>query len=431
MSDNSTVPASRNEATDLVTFKIKLSSGPINGEYRVVSLTVTKSYNKISSAKVVIADGDPATGDFAISSKEDALIPGSEIEISMGYHAQAKVVFKGMVTKHAIKSVKNKPSFLTIEAKDKAVKLSLNRKNNCFVEKTDKDIIQEIVSKSGYGGTLDMNATSLKHKEMVQYNVCDWDFIVSRAEMNGMLVLTDDNKLVITKPDSNQAPSKEIAYGIDVIEFESEIDGGSQLKEITTHAWNYKDQKIEDSPTANIQYKENGNLQGDSIADSFGIKEYKLCHSGSLDKEELKLWSNSKLLKSRMAKSIGRITLKGTTEIKVGQVIQLKGFSKRFNGNVLVTGTRHNYGTSIWQTDIHFGLPEHWYYQREDIIEKPAAGLIPGINGLQIGIVIQLENDPDKEDRIKILPELENTSEVNSHDASTNGLINAFKSMRQ
>ena len=402
MSDNSTVPASRNEATDLVTFKIKLSSGPINGEYRVVSLTVTKSYNKISSAKVVIADGDPATGDFAISSKEDALIPGSEIEISMGYHAQAKVVFKGMVTKHAIKSVKNKPSFLTIEAKDKAVKLCLIRKNNCFVEKTDKDIIQEIVSKSGYGGTLDMNATSLKHKEMVQYNVCDWDFIVSRAEMNGMLVLTDDNKLVITKPDSNQAPSKEIAYGIDVIEFESEIDGGSQLKEITTHAWNYKDQKIEDSPTAEIQYKENGNLKGDSIADSFGVKEYKLCHSGSLDKEELKLWSNSKLLKSRMAKSIGRITLKGTTEIKVGQVIQLKGFSKRFNGNVLVTGTRHNYGTSIWQTDIHFGLPEHWYYQREDIIEKPAAGLIPGINGLQVGIVIQLENDPDKEDRIKI-----------------------------
>src|SRR4051794_16859557 len=121
MSNNSTTPASRNEATDLVAFKIKLSSGPINGEYRILSLNISKSYNKISSARVVISDGDPSAQDFKISSNEDALTPGSEIEISMGYHAQVKTVFKGIIIKHAIKSGKNKGSFLTIEAKDKAV----------------------------------------------------------------------------------------------------------------------------------------------------------------------------------------------------------------------------------------------------------------------------------------------------------------------
>jgi len=31
----------------------------------------------------------------------------------------------------------------------------------------------------------------------------------------------------------------------------------------------------------------------------------------------------------------------------------------------------------------------------------------------------------------KILPELENDAEVTSHDASTNGLINTFKNLRQ
>jgi Rhs element Vgr protein len=402
MSDTSTVPATRNEATDLVTFKIKLSSRPINEEYRIISLYITKSYNKISWAKIVISDGDPAAQDFRISSNEDSLTPGNEIEISIGYHSQVKTVFKGIITKHAIKSAKNKASFLTIEAKDKAVKLSLSRKNNCFVDKTDKDIVEEIIGKSGYGGTLDMSSTTGTHKEMVQYNVSDWDFIVSRAEMNEMLVLTDDNKLLIKKPDTNQEAAKEIVYGTDVIEFDSEIDGGSQLKQITTHAWNYKDQKIDDVVNGQIQFKENGNLKSDDIADSFGIKEYDLCHSGSLESQELKLWSNSKLLKSRMAKNIGRITVKGTTEIKPGQVIKLKGFSKRFNGNVLITGVSHNYSTSIWQTDIHFGLPQQWFYQSADLIEKPAAGLIPGINGLQIGIVLQLENDPNNEHRIKI-----------------------------
>jgi glucose-6-phosphate isomerase len=31
----------------------------------------------------------------------------------------------------------------------------------------------------------------------------------------------------------------------------------------------------------------------------------------------------------------------------------------------------------------------------------------------------------------KILPELENNKEINSHDSSTNGLINAYKEMRK
>ena len=85
-----------------------------------------------------------------------------------------------------------------------------------------------------------------------------------------------------------------------------------------------------------------------------------------------------------------------------GQVIKLNGFSKRFNGNVFVTGIRQSFGGSIWETDVQFGLPEQWLYQRDDTIDKPASGLIPGINGLQIGIVTQLENDPDGEDRVKI-----------------------------
>ena len=116
----------------------------------------------------------------------------------------------------------------------------------------------------------------------------------------------------------------------------------------------------------------------------------------------MKLWSNAKLLKSRMAKAAGRIKTKGTTELKPGQVIKLIGFSKRFNGNVFVTGVRHSYSETAWETDIQFGLSEQWFAQREDIIDRPAAGLIPGINGLQIGIVMQLENDPDNQNRVKI-----------------------------
>lgn len=412
MSNDSTTLATRDQATDVVNFKILLKGSAISNEYGITSLYLAKSFNKISSAKITLTDGDPAKQDFSISSNDDKLVPGGEIEIAMGYHAQAQTIFKGIIIKHALKSGKNKQSFLTIEAKDKAVKLAIGRKNHCYIDKTDKDIIEAIAKRSGFAaGDLDLADTTVKHQQMVQYNAVDWDFIVTRAEMNGMLVLTDNNKLVIKSPDTNQQPSKELTYGVDVIEFESEIDAPSQVKEVKTHAWNFTDQKIEDSPKASIQFKESGNLKAEDLASAMNNGESNLVHTGSLNKDELKVWGNAWLLKSRLAKAMGKIKLKGTTEIKPGQVVKLNGFGKRFNGNVLVTGIRQNYDKSIWETELQFGLPEQWFYQREDVVEKPASGLLPGIHGLQIGIVTQLENDPDQQDRIKIQLPLIDSSE--------------------
>ena len=402
MSDDLAI-STRNDPTDVVNFKILLNGSPINGEYKIIALYAGKSFNKISYAKLIIADGDPSLQDFAISSKEDGLVPGSEIEIAMGYHAKSATIFKGLIVAHALRSAKGRHSSLTIEAKDKAVKLTKGRKSVGFIDETDSDIIESIAKKCGYAAAdLDVAATTLKHKEMLQYNTTDWDFIVSRAEMNGMLVLTEENKLVIKAPDTNQNATKEIVYGTDILEFESEIDAGEQLKQVKSHSWDYKNQELVDSPEASINFKESGNLKAEDLAGALGVNEYNLYHSGNLNQEELKAWSNSQLLKSRLAKAVGIITLKGITEIEVGQVIKLSGFSKRFNGNVLVTGIRHSYAETIWKTDIQFGLSEKWFYQQYDIIEKPASGLVPGINGLQIGIVTQLENDPDNEDRVKI-----------------------------
>lgn len=400
---NSTSISPAEQATDQVSYKILANKNPLDAAYSILSMEVVKCYNKISSAKIKMVDGDFSKQDFPISSKDDSLVPGNEFELQIGYQGKPKTVFKGIITKHAIQSNKAKASTLIIEAKDKAVKLTIGRKNQNFTDKTDNEIIEAIAKKSGFAAAdLDLADTSLKHTEMVQYNVADWDFIVSRAEMNSLLVLTDNNKLVIKKPDSGQQPFTEVTYGKEVMEFSTELNGQFQVKEVKSHSWNYKDQKVEDSEPASIQFNENGNTKGETFADAFGVKEFNLNHPGNLKTAELKSWSDAWLLKNRMAKNTGVIKVKGSAEIKPGHVIKLNGFGKRFNGNVIVTGVRHLYDKSIWETEVLFGLSEQWYYQRDDIVEKPASGLVPGISGLQIGVVIKLEGDPDKEDRVQI-----------------------------
>jgi hypothetical protein len=54
------------------------------------------------------------------------------------------------------------------------------------------------------------------------------------------------------------------------------------------------------------------------------------------------------------------------------------GSVDRFNGKVFVTGIQHLYTDRNYYTEIQFGWNQEWFYKTDDIIERPAAGLVPG-----------------------------------------------------
>ena len=84
MSNNSTSISPETQATDQVSFKILSNKSPLNAEYSIISMEVHACFNKISSARISMADGDLSKQDFPISSKDDSLIPGNEFEIQLG-----------------------------------------------------------------------------------------------------------------------------------------------------------------------------------------------------------------------------------------------------------------------------------------------------------------------------------------------------------
>ena len=91
--------------------------------------------------------------------------------------------------------------------------------------------------------------------------------------------------------------------------------------------------------------------------------------------------------------------------------MDVQGVGERFNGKVFVSAVRHDVGNGDWDTHVQFGLSPHWFYRSEDVIEAPAAGLLPAIHGLQIGKVVQLQEDPTGEHRILVrLPVIDNSA---------------------
>jgi uncharacterized protein involved in type VI secretion and phage assembly len=64
---------------------------------------------------------------------------------------------------------------------------------------------------------------------------------------------------------------------------------------------------------------------------------------------------------------------------------------------------RHRVDQHGWQTDVQIGLSAEAFSQQTDIVDAPAAGLLPAVTGLQIGLVDAFAEDPDKEFRIKVI----------------------------
>ncbi|MGN6264403.1 MAG: type VI secretion system tip protein VgrG, partial [Ginsengibacter sp.] len=326
--------------------------------------------------------------DFMLSN-DDKFKPGNTLKIQLGYHDDADTIFEGIIIKHSIKIRQQAPSLLMIEAKDKAVKLTIARKSIYHINKTDSEVITDLADDLNK----EIDPTTFTHKQLVQFDATDWDFILTRAEANGMFVLTDDNKLIVKKPATNGSPVLTATYGDNIFEFEAEMDARKQVKQITSYSWDYTSQEIEESDPGDASLSENGNISSDDLGTVLNA-EIKLNHSGNLTEAQLQDWSDAYAMRKHLLKIAGRVRIQGKASVKPGNIIALAGVGDRFNGNVFATGVLHHYEGN-WKTDIQFGWNDDWFYKKEDVMNKPAGGLLPGINGLQIGVVLDVDDTED------------------------------------
>jgi Rhs element Vgr protein len=383
---------------DLATFTLQVDGQEINPEIQVGHILVRKEYNKISAATVVILDGDVAQQDFSVSNS-DQFIPGNEIEIAAGYHSDESPIFSGVIVSQALKIRKNRPSQLIVECRDKAISMTATRNSQYFLDMSDSDIVQEIIGRYELQG--EVETTEPAHTEMVQYRCSDWDFILTRAEANSKLVLNDDGTLKIASPDLEQSAVVDLNYGSTLMEFEAGLDARRQNPSSKAYAWNYSEQEVSELEASDPALSEAGNLTASDLSQALDFNDQTLRHGGKLSEQELQAWSDAKLYRNRLSKIIGRARCQGFAAIKPGSMVGFSGVGERYNGKHLITAVRHQLSSDNWETDLRFGMPDQWLAQKTDVMERPAAELLPGVRGLQIGLVVDLE-DPDGDDRIQV-----------------------------
>lgn len=374
--------------------------------FELISLEVNKRVNRVPDARLVLLDGSVAQQKFAVSNAE-FFAPGKSIEIKLRYEGTDDIsVFKGLVVRHAV-SVVGRQSRLTVELKDAAIKLTQPRKSVVFREQTDADAIAVLLSDAGLKAG-ELATTTTTHPELVQYNASDWDFMLARADVNALVVVVDDGVVSLRKLAASGSAVATLSYGIDdILELELELDGSEQRGVVQSVAWSIAEQARGAISEAEPPKLGQGNVDPDKLVATLGFADTLLVHPVPTADTELQAWAEARMARSRLALINGRVLTGGRGDIKPFDIVELDGISDRFNGTALVGGVCQRLDRDGWTTELELGVSPEWFCDREHIAEAPAAGLLPPVSGLQIGVVDGFVADPDGEHRIKVkLPAL-------------------------
>ncbi|MBQ4766342.1 type VI secretion system tip protein VgrG [Pectobacterium versatile] len=398
-------------STGVTTYTIKVGGNAIDSSIGVIAIYISYQINHIATAEITISDGDMASQRFDISDAE-TFKPGSTISISAGYASDEKTLFEGIIISHGIEITSNNSTFLNIVCKDQAIAMTIAKHSQCFLAKSDSNIISGLIAKYS-NVTSSVGSITDTHAELVQFNSTDWDFILTRAEANGFVVTNQSNKVTINKPSVSGSATLIVTYGIDLMSFSAKVDARNQLNSVTATAWDSTKQNMVTGTGSVQSISGQGNFSSNDLAQVLGISDYTLQTSSTVSSDSLTSWANGQQVKAMLSKVRGSVTFQGNASAKIDSLLELAGVGERYNGSHYIGGIRHNIEKGQWITIAELGMSPMWSAEHRDIGAPPASGYLPPVDGLQIGVVTKLNEDPDSNYRIQIkIPTLNSESNL-------------------
>ena len=383
-----------------VTVTVYSNGSKVPDDIAIDKILVEKAVNMIPIAQLEFGDGDPASKKWPVSDS-DLFEPGSEVRIDAGYGNEEKTIFEGIVTRHGLKASNDGYHRLLVECRDKSVAMTIGRKNANYLNQKDNEIFSTIVDQ--YKDlSITSSDTSTEYGELVQYNCTDWDFLLSRAEVNGMIVLIDASEISVNKPEVDGTSELIVTFGEDLLEFHADIDLHNQFAEVKSVCWDPSAQGVIQSSVGTQNLTKQGNIDSSTLAKVLGLSSYDLRTPTFMEQSALQDWASAQQIKSGLSRITGRMKFQGSEVANPGHLLSVSGVGERFVGDVFTSSVSHEIQAGNWITEVNFGMSADWFADRRDLTSPPASGLLPGIEGLQIGIVTKLDDDPGGQNRIQV-----------------------------
>jgi Rhs element Vgr protein len=390
---------------DLVTYTILSGSSAsltaadeLPGVVPVIEIHIDSALNKIPTATLTVADGSVADQDFEVS-RSRWLTPGKFIEIKAGYDGDNTTVFKGIVVANS-HQIQDSGSLLVVTCKHETVRMTLGKKSRYYTEVMDSDVAEQLLAESGISD-YKIITTDVVHEQLLQNQVSDWDFMMTRLDVNGLYYSVNQGKIVIGKAGTDGDSVLALTFGSNIVSLEASIDARTQSTSVLSYAWDQSVQDIEESEGEVSLSAYAGDRSADELAEVMG-KAFEMRLSGGMSVQELQKLANAKKIRQLLAKIKGKVKFSGDSAVVPGVYITLSGLGDQFNGKVFVSGVQHEIGEGNWMTEATLGWEEA-FFSEKIFPEHPvsSSGQYVATQGLHVGVVTDIV-DPAGRGRIRV-----------------------------
>jgi phage protein D len=369
----------------------------------VISVRVETSLWACGRATVRMRDADFLnldSGPFAVGKEFAVSVTGEDGKT-------LKPVFAGEITDITLEtSATSDRMELVIGALDKSHRLGVATKPTTFANKTWADIVGDIAKNAGLSGDVSVSGSAMDY---VLQTVPDYAFLWDIAIRTGCEWWVDDSKLHFKTRASSDGPT--LRYGSDLQEFRVRYSGSAKASEVTVRGWDPKEKKA-------IVGDDKSTLGGSAMpaigstapiatdGRSKAKKEWgkPVVATGFAVKDQAEAKAVAAAITARL--DAGEVTARGAAllnpNVKVGAAITIENVGTKAKGKYLVTSVEHLITQQRQTTSFTAG--NRAPVGLADLVGGAGDAINPrwGSQGLVVGVVTAVTDDPDKMGRIKV-----------------------------
>ena len=335
--------------SDAASIKVEVDiNGSAVDESNFLAYTVDRDMFQPDMAQIVLSNqGDEYTTTVKIGDAVEIKIGDDSTSIYKGEIVGVEPIYKG-----------GEKTRVVIRAMNKLHRMLRVRKSITYTDKTDQDILSQVVGDSGLSLQW-QHKTSIQYKHVYQHNQTNLEFLRTRAARMGCHVWCIDSTVYVKQPDLQSGPIKTLTVDkpgdgeTALREFRPLLSSAAIVKKVTVKGWNPETKELI-TGQAEAQNSSLGTENAATGSGSLAGEETFTVDHPIWSAEEANALAAARLQDLSLTYITGHAVCTGDPAFDIGKVVKITANADPdsnksddpFNGNYYIMGLTHRHDAS-------------------------------------------------------------------------------------
>ena len=302
------------------------------------SYTVDRDMFMPDMASIVLANQGDVYSTKPIGAKVEIKV-GAGTSIYQGELVGLEPVYKG-----------GEKAKILLRAMNKFHRLLRKRKSLTFTNKTDEQILKQVVGDAGL--SLEWkHEKSIQYKHVYQHNQTDMEFLRTRAARMGCHVWCIGDKIFVKQPELQGSEIATLAVDVsstnaELRMFAPRLNATAIVNKVTCRGWNPETKELI-TGEASVQSSQLGSQTGVAGSSKLGNEETFTVDHPVWSQEEAAALAKARLQDASLTYITGEAEVKGSGLFDLGKLVKITpnsaGADDPFNGKYYIMGVSHRH----------------------------------------------------------------------------------------